>query len=189
MKKRSKAGGERLKGRRRKAPKPKRRNASKIVPRFQSVASWRADGGRAAYPRAGTRPWSSRPRLAMCSRSSAVRLHHSWWQRRRCRRRDRLRGGGFVSVLMMIALAGIIGAPSVAGFQRRHRWRRFFLGLRLASAHIRHLERNPGASNTSSLKFARTIEVPLSGSLWSCDTTFNKQPDQRRRAYGREWNK
>ena len=45
---------------------------------------------------------------------------------------------------MMIALAGIIGAPSVAGFQRRHRWRRFFLGLRLASAHIRHLERNPG---------------------------------------------
>ena len=36
MKKRSKAGGERLKGRRRKAPKPKRRDAPKTVPRSKA---------------------------------------------------------------------------------------------------------------------------------------------------------
>jgi hypothetical protein len=44
-------------------------------------------------------------------------------------RRDRLRAGGFVGVLMMIALAGITAPPSAAGFQRRHRWRRFCLGV------------------------------------------------------------
>ena len=43
------------------------------------------------------------------------RLHLSWRKRRRCRRRDRLRAGGFVGVLMMIALAGIIGAALSRG--------------------------------------------------------------------------
>ena len=51
MKRRSRAGGEPIKGRRRKTPEPKRRNAPKAVRTFQIVASWRGDGGRSAYPR------------------------------------------------------------------------------------------------------------------------------------------
>ena len=51
MKRRSRAGGEPTKGRRRKTPEPKRRNAPKAVARSNSSASWRGDGGRAAYPR------------------------------------------------------------------------------------------------------------------------------------------
>jgi hypothetical protein len=39
MKRRSKAGGEQLKGRRRKAPRPKRSNATKAVPRSNSSAT------------------------------------------------------------------------------------------------------------------------------------------------------
>ena len=39
MKKRSRAGGELIKGRRRKAPEPKRRNAPKAVPRSKSSKS------------------------------------------------------------------------------------------------------------------------------------------------------
>ena len=46
------------------------------------------------------------------------RLHLSWRQRRRCRRRHRLRVGGGVAVLTMIALAGIIGAALSRGIPK-----------------------------------------------------------------------
>ena len=51
MKRRSRAGGEPIKGRRRKAPEPKRRNAPKAIARSNSSPNAAGDGGRSAYPR------------------------------------------------------------------------------------------------------------------------------------------
>ena len=51
MKRRSRAGGEPIKGRRRKAAEPKRRNAPKGVARPKFVLCCRENGGRSAYPR------------------------------------------------------------------------------------------------------------------------------------------